>query len=152
MAVPPTGSQTLRLDDTGWQGGFGNPKVYGGRTATWTYGQGTPYQSLPASFSLAVQPTGTATLTVEGMDSEDAAKTVISIEINGTEIFQGENPLPNDDVPLESGTWSSATWNFDAALLRTGQNEIVIQNLAQGTFGRPPFFMLDYAEITFAVE
>ncbi len=152
VAVPPTGSQTLRLDDTDWQGGFGNPKVYGGRTATWTYGQGTAYRDLRASFSLAIQAAGTATLTIEGMDSEDAAKTAISIEINGTQIFQGENPLPNDDVPVESGTWSRATWTFDAALLQTGQNEIVIRNLAEGTFGRPPFFMLDYAEITYPVE
>ncbi len=154
VAVPPTGSQTLRLDDTAWQGGYGgpgNPKVYGGRTATWTYGQGTAYQALRAAFRLAVQPTGTATLTIEGMDSEDAAKTAISIEINGTQIFQGANPLPDDDVPLESGTWSSATWTFDPALLQTGQNEIVIRNLAQGTLGRPPFFMLDYAELTYPV-
>lgn len=155
LAVPPAGSRSLRLDDTNWTGGFGgagNPKVYGGRTATWIYGQRTTYNAFRSTFSLGVQPEGTAILTVEGMDSEDAAKTPISIEINGTEVFRGANPLPNDDLPLESGTWTSATWSFDAAVLQTGQNEIVIRNLAQGTFGLPPFFMLDYAEITYPAE
>ena len=83
------------------------------------------------------------------MDSEGRTKTPIQILVNGAEIYNGPNPLPDDDQPLESGTWASQSWTFDAALLRPGQNEIAIRNLAEGAFSRPPFFMLDYAEITY---
>ncbi|HEX5691742.1 MAG TPA: hypothetical protein VFX76_17125, partial [Roseiflexaceae bacterium] len=61
----------------------------------------------------------------------------------------GPNPLPDDDNPLESGTWATSSWPFDAALLQPGQNEIRISNLGEGTFSLPPFFMLDYATLTF---
>jgi hypothetical protein len=69
--------------------------------------------------------------------------------VNGTEIYNGPNPLPDDDLPLETGTWASHTWSFDSALLRPGSNQITISNLASGTFGGPPFFMLDYAELRY---
>ena len=90
------------------------------------------------------------TLVIEGMDSEDRAKTPIQILVNGTEIYNGPNPLPDDDQPLESGTWASQSWSFDAQLLRVGQNEISVSNLAEGEFSRPPFFMLDYAKLIYS--
>ena len=97
-----------------------------------------------------VKSAGTATLTVEGMDSEDRKKTPISVKVNGVEIYAGDNPLPDDDQPLESGTWASYGWSFDAALLRPGRNEISVSNLSPGAFSLPPFFMLDYAEVACA--
>jgi hypothetical protein len=69
--------------------------------------------------------------------------------VNGVEIYNGPNPLPDDDQPLETGTWASQSWEFDAALLHAGQNEITISNLAEGAFSRPPFFMLDYARLEY---
>jgi hypothetical protein len=140
------------LEDTAWQGSYrranGN-NIYGGRTAAWIYGTTTQFSTMQATFNLRIQPNGTAALSIEGMDSEGASKTPIRIAINGTEIFNGPNPLPNDDLPLETGTWATYTWRFDAALLRQGQNSISISNLAPGAFSRPPFFMLDYAQIAF---
>jgi hypothetical protein len=103
---------------------------------------------MQTTFSLDGAPSGLARLTVEGMDSENPAKTTISIAVNGQEIFRGRNPLPDDDQPLETGTWDSYTWQFDAALLHPGQNTIVIQNLDQGAFSLPPFMMLDYADLS----
>jgi hypothetical protein len=140
------------LEDTAWQGSYrrasGN-NVYGGRTAAWIYGTTTQFSTMQATFALGEQPSGLATLSIEGMDSEGESKTPIRITVNDTEIYSGPNPLPNDDLPLETGTWTTYTWRFDAALLRPGQNMISISNLAPGAFSRPPFFMLDYAQIAF---
>ena len=33
------------------------------------------------------------------------------------------NPLPDDDQPLETGTWDRHSWTFDATLLRDGQRD-----------------------------
>jgi hypothetical protein len=154
-AAPNPGGSSARsilLEDPDWQGGYrraSGDNTYGGRSAAWIYGSSTQFSTMRASFELAEQPGGTAALSIEGMDSEGAAKTPIQISINGTAIFNGPNPLPDDDLPLDSGTWSSYTWRFDAALLRPGTNSITISNLAPGAFSRPPFFMLDYARISF---
>lgn len=104
---------------------------------------------MQASFSLDVTPSGPAQLTIEGMDSEDAAKTEIAIEVNGTQIYVGPDPLPNDDLPLETGTWAQHSFSIDAKLLRVGRNTITIRNRSPGAFGLPPFFMLDYAIVAF---
>jgi len=142
---------TIMLEDTDWQGGYRRPggQTYGGRTATWIYGSSTEYSVMRARFPITGTFAGTVTLTIEGMDSEGRTKTPIQIALNGVEIYNGPNPLPDDDQPLESGTWASQSWTFDAALLHKGQNEISISNLAEGAFSRPPFFMLDYAKLSY---
>lgn len=153
-AAPPAtaGGQTIRLDDDVWQGSYRRstgPTVYGGRSATWIYGTGTQYSTMQAQFEVAGQPAGTAELRIEGMDSEGPAKTSIQITINGQPIFEGPNPLPDDDQPLATGTWATTRWPFAAALLRPGSNVVRVVNLSPGQFSRPPFFMLDYAEISY---
>lgn len=150
--VVTTGGQTVRLEDDAWQGSYrraSGQTIYGGRSATWIYGTGTQYSTMQAQFQVSGQPVGTAELRVEGMDSEGSAKTQIQITINGQAIFNGANPLPDDDQPLDSGTWNTARWPFSATLLRSGLNEIRVENLSPGQFSRPPFFMLDYAEISY---
>lgn len=146
---PVQGGGTIRLEDTAWSGGWRNrgDSVYGGRTATWIYGAGTDWSRMEARFDLAAPVGGTAHLIVEGMDDELGAKIEIEISVNGTPIFAGTNPLPNDDMPLDSGTWAAQDFPFDAALLAAGSNLIAIRARTPGTFGRPPFFMLDYADI-----
>jgi hypothetical protein len=157
VATTPQVSQvgdavTIVLEDTDWQGGYRRPggQTYGGRTATWIYGSSTEYSVMRARFAIADTFAGTVTLTIEGMDSEGRAKTPIQIVVNGTEIYNGPNSLPDDDQPLETGTWDSQSWFFDAALLHVGQNEISVSNLAEGAFSRPPFFMLDYAKLSYS--
>lgn len=147
---PANGNAVVRLEDTDWQGSYKQQRPYGGRSATWIYGRTTEYSVMQAVFDLVVQPSGTATLNIEGMDSEDSAKTPISISVNGTEIYNGPNPLPNDDYPIDSGTWEAHAFTFDGALLRPGRNEISISNLAEGPVGLPPFFMLDYADLLYS--
>jgi len=146
------GATVVRLDDASWSGGYGlsrGSSRYGGRTATWIYGATTAYSAMRALFEVQGQPEGEVELRIEGMDSEGRSRTPISISVNDAEIYSGPNPLPDDDLPLETGTWASETWRFDAALLRPGPNQITIRNLAPGAFGGPPFFMLDYAELTY---
>ena len=148
--IPQTpGVTTIRLEDTAWTGSWRNrgESVYGGRTATWIYGAGTRWNSMQATFDLPSAVSGTAHLAVEGMDDEWDAKTEIEISVNGTSIFNGPNPLPNDDQPLDQGTWATHRFPFDATLLRTGSNTITIVVRTPGTFGQPPFFMIDCAEI-----
>ncbi|MBC8076080.1 MAG: protein kinase [Chloroflexales bacterium] len=148
------GLVAIRLEDSDWQGGYrragGLP--YGGRTATWIYGSSTPYGTMRASLELRTSPKGQAALVIEGMDSEGAPKTPIRISINGVVIYEGNNPLPDDDLPLDSGTWASHSFSFDAALLRAGGNDVQIDNRAPGAFSLPPFFMLDYAEIRYSAS
>jgi hypothetical protein len=143
------GATAVRLEDSAWQGGYGyaDGRTYGGRNATWIYGATTEYSAMRAEFELDEAPACEAALVVEGMDSEGPAKTAISVAVNGAEIYRGPNPLPDDDLPLESGTWATHAFSFDGGLLRAGRNEVRIANLEAGQFGRPPFFMLDYADI-----
>jgi hypothetical protein len=102
---------------------------------------------MSATFSYSGRGNGTATLTIEGMDSEDAVKTPIRIALNGVMLFQNASPFPNDDRPLQSGRWSSITLPFDASILRQGANTLTIVNLAPGSKGLPPFVAVDYAVV-----
>jgi hypothetical protein len=146
------GGRLARLEDGAWEGGYryADGQTYGGRTAVWIYGVPTSYSSMSATFDLASAPTCAAQLRIEGMDSEGRAKTLISVEINGAEIYRGPNPLPDDDLPLDTGTWATHAFDITEGLLRSGQNEVRILNLVEGEVGRPPFFMLDYAEVACA--
>jgi hypothetical protein len=137
----------VRLEDTSFDGGWRNrgASVYGGRTATWVYGQGSGYSTMTATFNSDAPAGGTATLTIEGMDSEDSTKTPMRVTVNGVTLFEGPNPLPNDDIPLATGNWGELTLQFDAAILHAGANSISITNLARGSVNRPPFIALDYA-------
>jgi hypothetical protein len=100
---------------------------------------------MAASFELSGQSSGTATLTVEGMDSEDRAKTPMLIALNGVVLYQGASPFPNDDLPFETGNWSALRLQFDASILQPGVNTLTISNLASGQRGLPPFVAVDYA-------
>jgi serine/threonine protein kinase len=160
-SIPPTATippfaatNIIRLEDTQWFGSYrrSGTTIYGGRTATWIYGATTAYNSMEATFILLEQPIGLVQLQIEGMDSEGTARTMISIEVNGLPIYLGPNPLPDDDLPLATGTWATATWDFDGTLLHPGQNTIRISNLEPGAFSLPPFFMLDYADVILPVS
>jgi hypothetical protein len=154
---PPTRTQdqtrTAALDDDDFEGGYSSPRFYQGRTAQWIYGQGTELNTMSASFTIRGRPVGTgvrnrALLQLDGMDSEDAPKTLILVEINGRQIYRGPDPLPNDSMDTSSGNWGSYTLQFDAAYLRQGRNTLTITNLEPGgTVGAPPFFMLDRAYV-----
>jgi serine/threonine-protein kinase len=151
----PLTEMSVLLEDAEWQGSYrrsGGESYYGGRTATWIYGRSTDYSSMQATVNLEAQPTGMAALTIVGMDSEDEEKTPISIQVNGVELLSGPSPFPDHEGTMEQGNWGSFTWTFDGSLLRPGPNTVTISNHAEGAFSRPPWFMLDYAELTLVHE
>ncbi len=144
----PGGGVELTIEDRVWEGGFRLANGYAGRSATWIYAAGSDYDTMRMRFTLSGRTSGPAELQVIGMDSEGPRKTEILIAVNGQTIYNGENPLPDDDFNLENvdtGTWGEHRFPFDGAILRAGVNEIVIVNRSQGRPGQPPFFMLDYA-------
>jgi len=98
-----------------------------------------------ATFNVAEPRSGTAVLSIEGMDSEDAAKTLVRIAINGVTLFEGATPFPNDDLPLATGRWATQQLPFDASILRAGANTITLTNLSPGRASLPPFVAVDYA-------
>jgi serine/threonine-protein kinase len=155
--VEPTSVQggaggSVALEDRDFTGGyFRQDGLYHGVTATWVYGQATQYSTMTALFNIDSAPAGQATLTIIGLDSEDTAKTPISIVVNGVEIYIGGNPLPNDfnTGPQGAGNWGAVQWVIPAGLLQPGTNTLSITNLTPGgTINAPPFFMLDSATIT----
>ena len=142
------GGAEITLEDTAWEGGYRRSDgVYGGRTSTWVYAAGSGFDTMGASFTLERAPGGRAELVVEGMDSEGPLKTEIVVAVNGQTIYNGPNPLPDDDFVFETGTWASHSFPFDAALLRAGENRVTISNVSPGRFGQPPFLALDYAVV-----
>ncbi len=149
----------VRLEDTDFSGGFTNRNGrYKGVTAQWVYSQQTDYSEMEAPFEIEGAPLGAgernqAVLSIQGMDSENAPKTQIRIEINGESIFEGANPLPNDNLNPNQGNWGERRFFFNADLLQEGGNTLTITNLEeQGDVGAPPFFMLDYALVAFFEE
>ena len=149
-AVVQAEGETVTLEDRAFAGGFRNSgqSIYGGRTSTWVYGQGSGYTSMGATFDIGDATGRSATLAIVGMDSEDSRKTPMRITLNESVIWEGANPLPNDDQPLPTGTWDTMTVTVPAGVLRAGANTLVITNLASGSIGRPPFIALDYATVT----
>jgi hypothetical protein len=143
---PPVGAAGtfIPLEDSAWEGGYRQASGSGGRTTTWIYGTGTQYHTMQATFQLAAQPQGTVSLRIAGMDAEDVAKTPIRITVNNSIIYDGPNPLPNEELPQ-----ATYTWRFAATLLKPDTNMIRISNQASGQISHPPFFMLDYASLRF---
>jgi serine/threonine-protein kinase len=145
-------SGSIIIQDNEFSGGFTNPnRLYHNVTARWVYGQGTRFNTMTASFNLDKAPKGAARLTLTAVDSEDVAKTTIFIGINGTEIFRGPNPFPNDfqSGPNGTGNWGTHSWEFDAKTLSKGTNTLTITNLGPGACTNcPNFFMIDSATIS----
>ena len=69
----------------------------------------------------------------------DGLDTIATVWLNGTKLLASDNMF----VPLRAPT---------GGLLRPGRNEISVSNLAPGAFSLPPFFMLDYAKISYSLQ
>lgn len=153
---PPAQHAKIFLDDNQFTGGYTNTIGNRGRSSRWVYSQLTDYSQMSADFKLGSLPTDQyATLSIEGLDSEDSTKTEILIQINGQTVFKGSDPLRNDhpnptDYSEPSQDWSSVTLKFPSSYLKTGVNHITFTNLERrGHIDEPPWFMLDYAVIRY---
>jgi hypothetical protein len=97
---------------------------------------------------------GQATLRLVGLDSEEASKNPIRVVLNGTVIYEGPNPLPNDTCcnGEGQGNWGVASFRFSSGLLER-DNDITITNLDPGSCTYcPNFVMVDYGELSYRVR
>jgi hypothetical protein len=135
-----------------WGTGSG---TYHGRTATWIYGQGTPYSAMTAQFELEQTRAaiGQASLMIVGLEGSEPTKQSISIVLNGETIYEGQDPLPNDFSagPSGPGNWGSATFKFAADILKRN-NELTITNLTNSDCTLcSDFVLIDYGLINYRV-
>lgn len=113
---------------------------------------------MSTSFRINEVPLGTAdgnqvVFRMYGMDSENRPKTAIVIEVNDVVVFEGDNRLPDDNFDPDSGNWGQWDLQFDADVLRQGDNVLTITNLEpNGGYSAPPWFMLDRAVLAYFTE
>lgn len=148
----PAGANTVNLDDAAFSGGYTRADGrYHGRSAHWVYGQGTPYHTMSTTFNADNAPSGLATLTIVGIDSEDPPRTPIRISLNGVIVYEGPDPLPNDNRsgPTGPGNWGTYSWQIGPGVIAPGANTLSITNLdPSDKINYPIFFMLDSATIS----
>lgn len=137
----PTASPTTQptpqanlIDNTKFDGGYQDDSgVYKGRTVTWLLSSDPKYSSATAKFDISEPIQGNANgqiaLVVTGMDSSDAGKANIRIEINGKKVYEGPDPLQNDPANRAQSNWKSTAFLFPADYIKQGKNEITITNL-----------------------
>jgi hypothetical protein len=158
-ATPPTSSElTARIPDGWFVGDFDGQGsgTYHGRSASWVYGQGTPYHTMTASFVLddELEAVGRASLRIVGLDGENDPKNPVRIVLNGVTLYEGPNPLPNDYCCGGSGpgNWGSMVLEFSATLLAR-ENSLSITNLAPSDCTScTKFVMVDYAVLDYRVR
>lgn len=155
-SVPPTPKPAtgggVVLDDAAFVGGYTNENgLYHGRTAHWVYGQGTAYSTMSASFTIEKSPKGSASLVIVGLDSEDEPKTSMRVTLNNRVLYEGPDPLPNDNVNGSEGegNWGDATFRIQSKTLQDGINVLSITNLdPSDKINFPIFIMIDSATLT----
>jgi serine/threonine-protein kinase len=145
------GGGGVTLDDSAFVGGYTNDGgLYHGRTAHWVYGQGTAYSSMSASFTVKKKPNGPAKITIVGLDAEDEPKSHVRIVLNNKLIYDGPDPLPNDDTSGVNGpgNWGDATFDIPNKTLQDGLNVLTITNLdPSDKINYPIFVMVDYVTL-----
>lgn len=155
---PPVRDVSFRLADRFFVGDYDGPGSgsYHDRSASWVYGQGTPYHTMTLRFRLTDdgQIGRRASLTFVGLDGESAHKNRIAIVLNGEPIYVGPSPLPNDVCCGRSGpgNWGSAVFEFPGELLRRN-NSLSVSNLeASDCTTCPVYVMVDYAVLEYRVR
>jgi hypothetical protein len=151
VVEPPPSTSSVTLDDSAFVGGFSNPDGYHNRTAQWVYGQGTQYNTMTASFNIRETPRGPGEITIVGVDSEDPPKTPMRLIVNGAVLYEGPNPLPNDDQSgrYGAGNWGTYTWRIPPNLLVEGTNTLSIVNLdPSDQINYPIFVMIDTVTVS----
>ena len=155
---PPAEQVRVRLSDELFVGDYDGrgSGSYDGRTVSWVYGQGTPYHTMSADFRLPRRGElgRRASLVIVGIDGGDEGKSRIAIAINGVTVYEGRNPLPDDEggddaEPIE---WGRAVFRVPGEILRRN-NTISISNLEPaGCTLCPTFVMLDYAVLEYRIR
>lgn len=110
------------------------------RHVIWINGAESKAPSLQATFQLGYRLSGDSELIIAGLDDNAPAKCRIRIQMNGSTVFEGENPFAPD-------RWSTHRFSVKGAMLRDGvPNTLRIENLeASDNMTGAPWFMLSYA-------
>ncbi len=147
----PSGSNSVTISALSFQGGFTNPGGYHLRNPQWVYGQGTQYHTMSASFAISDKPKGPADLAVVGVNSEDAPKCHLRVLVNDQVVFDGSDPLPNDntDGPQAPGNWGTAHFRIGPNILQQGNNTVTFINLdPSDKINYPIFIMINSVTLT----
>jgi hypothetical protein len=145
----PAARLTFAADE--WIGGYfrGDAQAYG-RPWVALYGAQSAYPRATLAFALEATPTGSATLTLVGLDDEWAVANDVVVAVNGRPVFAGPGPFPDwDGVGTGAdAAWTAVPFAVPADLLRTGPNEITVENRTAGAnFGVPPYVLLAEASL-----
>jgi hypothetical protein len=110
------------------------------RHVIWVNGAQSRAPSMQATFQLTYPLSGASELIIAGLDDNAPTKCRIRIQMNGSTVFEGENPFAPD-------RWSTQRFPVKGAVLRDGvPNTLRIENLeASDSMTGAPWFMLSYA-------
>ncbi|MGD9712901.1 MAG: hypothetical protein AB7V46_12650, partial [Thermomicrobiales bacterium] len=151
----PTNS-TSSFSYSDWISGYANDTTdWYGRPWTVVYGSLSEYPSATLNFALDATPGGPATLEVTGLDDEWSGNNRINLTVNGTSIFQGENPwlsYTGSAEDFSDAPWTMKSFDIPAGVLQAGQNDIVLANLEPyDNFGTPPYVLLSDTALNIGV-
>jgi hypothetical protein len=148
-----TGIVSLDFTASDWQGAYFQAT---GNLQPWSaiYGPGSGYGSGTLRLDIPGQPaSGTFTLTVQGMTSENWSSLPMAIQVNGREVYSGNSPFQTWNGIDGQQPWTSASFDLPADALQEGGNTITFINLAgEGAFGLPPYILLASGSITVEVQ
>ncbi|MFA6715901.1 MAG: LamG-like jellyroll fold domain-containing protein, partial [Victivallaceae bacterium] len=124
------------------------PKVYKykcpPRSAIWILSRRYDNFQMRAEFKIP-KAVKKAALSITGQDCDKPGSTTIRIEINGNEIFRGKNNLAKNG-------WSTRKFNLPDNILKSGVNEIVIENMEEAEDPFAKWFMVSAVEIEADME
>ncbi|HET8523179.1 MAG TPA: cupin domain-containing protein [Thermomicrobiales bacterium] len=154
-ASASAGDQTYRVNFSAsdWTGGwYRSDSDWYGRPWMAIYGAESDYPNARLSFSLDINPSGKATLSVTGLDDEWPGNTRINIDVNGKNIFSDESPFQSWDGDLTTqganAVWTTVQFPIPPGVLQRGSNLVAISNLEPySNFSDPPYILLSDAEV-----
>jgi serine/threonine protein kinase len=141
--------QTLDFAASDWKGAYYQSR---GNLQPWSalYAQSSGYGAGTIRFNLKGEPTsGTFTLDVQGMTSENWDSVPMAIRVNGQEVFSGNSPFATWNGVDGQQPWASVSFDLPAEALQQGENTVTFTNrVEQGAFGLPPYILLAGGTIT----
>lgn len=132
-----------------WDGAYAeiDTDVYR-RDCVAVYGADSPNSSASLPFTVDAVRLGKSELVITGLDDELAGGNPIQIAINGEVVFDDASPFYDWDPNDSEVHWNRLVVPFDNGLLRVGENELTVANLADGNgVGAPPYVLLAEAWI-----
>jgi hypothetical protein len=143
-----------KLEEDRFEGGWLPAEGYAGRGARLLYSAPARRARVSAEFEATGVPVGdelgNAGVGFVGLDAPGEGRATLRVEINGKKVYEGPNPLPDEQ---SGGEWGQASFTFPATYLRPGNNTLTVSNLGPGgEFREPPWVALDYAIVVFYEE